>query len=266
MYVDGAVLFGILGLEVNKSIKIDEQATKKNVKAFTKMAEADRKLEQSQKKLYERLAVNAKRKRAILSCHIVKFQNQYSKIRKIQFKEGRGVRELEELDELNLKLTQSLERLAISGGRVMKDTQLVIILALKGIGGMAIQDSKMNLKLASRNVTKANAVSAEADLICVALDGIREHVDIVTQLLEGLGMLYIKSITNVEQILTANGLDELNYSDKDIEALNLTLDLTRLIYRIINMPLIDEEGKIEEESIKAITEGQNLLKAISKEE
>jgi hypothetical protein len=266
MFFEGALILVALGAEVNKSLKIDEQTIKKNVKAFTRTADAEYKLEQSQKNLYEKLVINAKRKNAILTCHIRMFQEQYSVIRKIQFKKGKGIEELERIDDIQKQLAKNIELPAISSGEVMKDSQLIITFALKGIGGLMIQDSKMNLQLATRNLTKANTVSAQADSMCIALDGIAQHVEIVTGLLENLGMLYIRSIKNLERILQINDLDVSKYSDKDFEAINVSLDLTKLVYRIINTPLIDEYGKIEQESVKIIKEGHDLIATISKGE
>ena len=85
---------------------------------------------------------------------------------------------------------------------------------------------------------------------------------IITELLEKLGMLYMKSIKNISIILKNNGLDSENYSEDDINALNVSLSLTKLIYRIINTPLLDENGNIEKESIKVIQQGRDMLKQI----
>ena len=69
-------------------------------------------------------------------------------------------------------------------------------------------------------------------------------------------------IKNISIILKNNGLDSENYSEDDINALNVSLSLTKLIYRIINTPLLDENGNIEKESIKVIQQGRDMLKQI----
>ena len=127
----------------------------------------------------------------------------------------------------------------------MKNSQYAISFALMGIGGVMIKESKMNLKTASKNKAMASAVTAQIDSICIALEGITQHTMIITELLEKLGMLYMKSIKNISIILKNNGLDSENYSEDDINALNVSLSLTKLIYRIINTPLLDENGNIE---------------------
>lgn len=223
------------------------------------MAEAEQKIKNSQERLYKRLVKNANRKYAVLTCHIKFFEEQFAVIRKIQFEEGRGIKEIKDIEGLSKQLEKSVALPAVSGGKAMKDTQLMVSFALGGIGGLMIQDSKMNLQLASRNLSKANAVSAQADSICIVMDGIGNHVEIVSELLAKLGVLYMKSIKNLESILKTNGLNADKYSDQDIDAINWSFDLTKIIYRIINTPLIDKDGEVERESIRVIQDGEKLL-------
>ena len=248
--------------QVNKSMKIDEQAQKKNGKAFAKSAEAQKKLEQCEKETFSKLEINAKRKNGIIMCHLKLFEEQYSVIRKIHFKKGKGIEELEKIDEIQNKLHQYLSKPAISSGKAMTSPQLLISVALRGIGGQMIKDSEMNLKLASLNLSQANAIAAQADSICIALEGIARHADLITQLLEKLGMLYMKSINQLKSIIETNGMNPENYSDLDIDVINTSMLLTKLIYRIINTPLIDKDGKIEKESQIIIDEGNQLLQSI----
>ena len=262
-------LIALAGLfyQVDKSMKIDEEATKKNIKAFTKAANAQNKLEKCHENVFNKLSVNAKRKNGILTCHLKMFQEQYKVIRKIQFKKGKGIEELEKIDEIQGKLNQYVTLPAVASGKVMTDSQLMVSFVLRGgIGGLMIKDSEMNMKLASRNVSQANAISAQIDSICIALNGIAKHTEIITELLEKLGMLYMKSIKNISEILKKNGTDSDKYSEQDIDAINISLLMTKLIYRIINTPLIDENGMIEKESVKVIQEGQQLLDSIGKGE
>lgn len=264
MALEWAVLGGLL-CQVNKSMEIDEQTTKKNIKAFTKTADAQIKLERCQENVFKKFSINAKRKNGILSCHLKMFQEQYKVIRELQLKKGRGIEELENIDEIQKKLNQYVTLPSVSTGKIMTDSQLMISFVLKGgIGGLMIAESKDNLKLSQQNMAQANVVAAQIDLMCTALDGIAKHVDIITELLEKLGMLYMKSIKNITEIFRRNGLDEDSYSDEDIDAINTSLVMTKLIYRIINTPVIDVNGKIETESYRVIKEGQNLIDSINK--
>ena len=172
------------------------------------------------------------------------------------------IEEIEKIDAIQNQIKQYVELPAVTSGMIMKNSQYAISFALMGIGGVMIKESKMNLKTASKNKAMASAVTAQIDSICIALEGITQHTMIITELLEKLGMLYMKSIKNISIILKNNGLDSENYSEDDINALNVSLSLTKLIYRIINTPLLDENGNIEKESIKVIQQGRDMLKQI----
>lgn len=262
MLLETAFVLGTLGYQVNKSMKIDEKSVRKNARAFTQTADAQKKLERYNEIAFNKLAINAKRKHALLTCHLKMFQEKYSVIRKIKFKKGKGIEEIEKIEDIQNQIHQYMALPAVTSGKAMTNSQLVMSIALRGIGGQMIKDSKNNLKLASVNMSQANVVSAQIDSMCIVLDGISKHAEIISELLEKLGMIYLKSIKNVTRILGENGLNPDNYSDQDIEAINMSLVLTKLIYRIINTPMINAEGKIEQESVMIIAEGNKLLEQI----
>lgn len=262
MAVELIILGGALVHQINKSSKMDEQALKKNIKASTKMADAHHKVELEQKHLIERLKLNAIRKNAILSCHFKMFQEQYSIIGQIEFKEGRGIEQIKQINSIDKQLTRYISQPAVANGMLIKDSQYFVNFALKGIGGLLVLDSKQNLEIAKRNMSQANAVVAQADAICIAYQGIANHIDIITELLERLGCLYFKVIKKSKEILLKNGLDGDKYSNQELETINISLALTKVIYNIIDTPAIDKDGVIEKESIAAVNSGQEILSKI----
>lgn len=261
MFTELALLGGLL-YQTNKASNMDEQALKKNIKASTKMAEAQYKVEQTQNHLIERLKINAIRKNAILSCHLKLFKEQYSVISQINFKDGRGIKQLKQIDTIDKQLTKYVSQPTVASGAIITEPHLMITFALGGIGGLLLVDSKQNLELAKRNMSQANAMAAQADALCIAYQGIANHIDIITDLLEKLGFLYIKSINTIKDILQKNGFDESKYSDNDLETINISMQLTKVIYKIIDTPAIDNNGVIEQKSIVAINSGQELLNKI----
>ena len=254
---------GMLFYQVDKSMKNDAEALRKNAKAATRMADAESKLAYCRQNMTEAIITNAKRKNGILSCHIKMFLEQCEIMKKtVYFKQGKGIEELEKIAEIQRVYDNYIQIPAVSSGMVMTDSQLLVTFALRGISGMIVKESEMNLKTASKNLSKANAFSAQVDSVCIAINAVTDHVKIVTELLEKSGMLYMKSIKNITEILKENGCNVEKFSDDDIDAINLSFALTKLLYRIINTPLVDEDGEIEKESIKVISEGQQLLNSI----
>ena len=262
MIVETALGLTLLFAQVNKSIKTDEKAMKKNIQAFTKMAESENKLVRCQKHTLDKLIICAKRKKGILNGHIKLFMDQFELYRKVGVKQGRGIVELEMFDEINERINQSVNIPEIENKTELSTAQTLVAFALFGIGGLMIKDSEMNLKLASKNVAQANALSAQVDSLCIALEGLAKHTEIVTDLLQRLGMFYMQSIRNITEIIKKNGAERNNYSQLDIDAINMSLLMTKVIYRIINTPMVDENGKIEQESFKVIEEGKRLLQRI----
>lgn len=258
----GTALVGGLFAQVNKSIEIDEKAMKKNVKAFTKMAESENKLVRCQQNAIDKLLICAKRKTGILNGHIKMFKEQFELIRKVEFKSGQGIEELEKFDEISKKINQGVSVIGTENRLEMSAPQTLISFALFGIGGLMIKDSEMSLKMASRTVAQANVVAAQVDSVCIALDGLAKHAEIVTDLLHKLGMMYMQSIRNITDIIKKNGTERNNYSQNDIDSINVALLLTKVIYRIINTSMVDGNGVIEQESFKVIDEGKRLLRKI----
>lgn len=259
-----SALIGGLFAQVNKSMKIDEKAMKKNIRAFTTMAEAENKVAQCQKNAIDKLLICAKRKTGILNGHIRMFQEQFELIRKVEFKPGQGIEEIERFDEISKKMNQSISATAFDNKLEVQTPKTLMSLALYGIGGLMIKDSKLNLEIASRKIAQANMVDAQADSVCIALNGLAKHVEIVTDLLQKLSVMYMKSIKNISEIISKNGTDPDNYSQMDIDAINLSLALTKVIYRIINTPLVDENGEITKESVKVIEEGNDKIRSVLK--
>lgn len=259
----GTALIGSLFTQVNKSIEIDERTMKKNIKAFTKMAEAENKLRQCQQRTVDKLMICAKRKSGILNGHVKMFKEQFEVIRKVEFKSGQGIEELERFDEISQKISHSISVVGAENRLGMSTQQTLISFALFGIGGLMIKESEMNLKMATKTVAQANAMAAQVDSICIALDGLARHSEIVTELLQKLGVMYIQSIRTISDIIKQNGTDCNKYSQMDIDSINVSLLLTKVIYRIINTPMVDENGEIEQESLKVIDEGNRLLQRIN---
>lgn len=258
----GEILVGLVGktlADAYKASKIDEQTTKKNIKAFTNIANAQQKVEQHQQRLFELLEINVRRKNAILQNHIMLFIKQYEVFRQVEFEKGRGIEELNLIENIKHQLTQYVSTPQIASGQIMTDKQLLINFAFRGIGGLMVKESEQNLQLAAQNLSKSHVVQAQADSICISLDGIGEKVQIITNLLQRLGALYMLSIRELEQIVVRNGIIAMKYTQQDIDAINTSMHLTKLIFRIINTPLIDQNGQIEQAALACITEGQQYL-------
>ena len=259
MIYETALLLGTMAYYTNKSMKLDEQAMQKNVKACKRMAEAEYAVEMHSKMLMDKIALNARRKESILNNHIKLFMEQYSVFHQVKFEKGRGIEELEEIDQIQRAFHHQITLPSFAPGAVMSNKQLAINFALRGIGGLMVKESHLNLEAASQNLSKSRVVAAQADTMIIFMDGIGEKVQIITELLQKLGALYMLSSRELQRIVDQNGTDASKYTQEDIQAINTSMHMTKLIYRIINTPLINQNGEIEQTALQAIDEGQNYL-------
>lgn len=260
----GGLIAGRFINNVMKSDDLEKQATRKNGKAFSAVADAQRKLQLHQEDMEKALTVNATRKMALLGCHLDMFRKTYDSIRKINFKKGRGVEEIEEMEMIQAQLTQYVSKPLLANGMDRADPQLVFsIIRHGGLSGQFVADSHEKLDVARMNLANANVVNAHADAICTAYDGIAERARMCTGLLQKLASVYIKSISYVKTLIINNGMDEEKYSEMDVAAINTCLLQTKLLYKIINTPLINTEGGLTDESMAIIDEGQRYLSEIS---
>lgn len=260
-------LFGILAIETIAAMvyssNVEKEANLINYKAGGKIASAKNSVEKQQQELVNNMMINAKRKNALINYHLKLFQEQYQIIRKIEFKKGEGLKELEKIDAIKDALVTYRELPTIANEKAMTDGQYLASWVLLGIPGLAIKEAKAELNVAQRNMSKANAYASNVKTYAIMFEGLNQHISIITSLLERLGILYLKSINHITEILKCNGLNGDAYSQQDIDDLNISLMMTKLVYRIINTKLIDENGKITSESLKVISESNQMLNEIA---
>ena len=259
------MLGGLIASEFAKAWKaddIDKKTMAKNSKAFGKQAEARERVRIHENNLFEKMKINATRKKAILQCHIQKFINVYKVIDEYQLNRGLGIKEMEKIESLKNKMVQTVNMPQIAVGIQKSDVQTVCQWAIYGIGGLILKESEENSKLASRNMANANVVSAQADSICIFYDGLAERVQICTDILQKLAAKDMLAINHIESLLKHNGKNEELYTQDDIDAINLCSELNILMYEIINTPLLDENNEITQASKRIIEKGQQYIQML----
>ncbi len=257
------IFVGALGMtlfqQINHADNINKSAMEKNSRAFTKMADAERKVAQSKKQLMDAININAVRKKAILNYHIKEAKTLLENFETIiLLKRGKGTEELG-LIELKNSLSNYVKVQSLASADMMTNSQLAINFAIFGIGGLMIKESKINAAVASQNMSKASAMQAQADTVSISMEGIAERVDMTTQLLEKLGVLQLAFIKQLKEIWAANGRDAEKYTEQDMNIIDLTIACTMVLYRIINAPILDENGKISIESKEAMEKGNAYM-------
>ncbi len=242
---------------------IDQKNATKNARAFTKMEQANIRAGIAREQLLNKLRINGVRKKAILEHHIKSFAELYGVFRTVSFREGKGIEQISNYQDFLKCASVQISIPYSSTSMTMNDKEILVNFVLRGgVGGIMLQESKAGSKVASKNMAQANAVEAQMETIILAYSGISEKVEIITDLLQKLSALFMKGIQNMRTILDRNGLDSGKYSDEDIAQINATVYLAKLVYRIINVPVIGEDGEIESAAIETINDGQKYIDSI----
>lgn len=243
--------------------KIDASRNKKNAQAFTQMAVAQEKIKKQKQELEASILKNATRKRGIMTCQMQKFQDVYKTIREIQFESGEGLKELDSFNSNIVAYTHSHIHLGDITSRKLTDKEELYILAVSGLSGSMIQDSRRDLSEARNRLRQSNVAMEHAETVCIASKGMQDRIDMMTTVLTQLGALFHRSIMATEEVIQRNGRIASLYTKQDKEVLANCVNTAQTIYYIIDTPIIDQNSEITQESLKAIDLGRQYLDKIN---
>lgn len=261
----GSLLGGVAytAIKTNESMRIDEQAQKKYAKAFEKRVEAEQLIYEKQCKADSSLTKVANRKRAILSTSMADFIEVYDRIIKINFKPGNGILELSKNIFVPVKISQ-IRNMTTTALSPMTDKEIAISYLLKGIGGAMVDDSKRTLAMANSQMKTSNVVYSQAETLAVALDAIVERSNKIATLLAKMDLLFSRSIKTSIDIIRKNGTYRNNYNLDERKTLMTCINFADAIKKVIDTPLLDENGEIAQESLIALQTGNDYLEKLRK--
>ena len=242
--------------DVGKASEISEKALRKCAKAFEIETQAVADVKKKADLVEKRLNNVINKKKSIIEYSIPKFMEVYSPIQKICREENTVLLP----DKNMLKKIDSLEKLGtISKKKTFTNKELLCGLLRNGFGGMMIKDSERLLSAANCQISEANVVRSEAEAIISVYNSVIERADRIAQVLAKLNCLFIKSIESVERTIRKNGTDVGIYNDFDKGILMTCVNLVQALSEIIDVPVIDEEGKIPQYAEKMIETGERCV-------
>jgi len=241
----------------NKSLKIDAQATAKYGKAFTRECEAEQLVRQKRDLADKRLENVAKKKKAIINSSLPMFVSVYENIQKVnvQMKD----RQFEMIQYSDIEHRSILNSIGIVTKKEFTSRELIVGTFLKGIPGMMVEDSKRNLSSARSQLSVANAVYSQAQSIAEVYDAIVERSDRIAKFLMNMNALFIGIISESQKIIDSNGTDIKKYSEHDKTILMLCVNFAVAMTNILDIPVIDENGKIAQKAVEMIQTGEDYL-------
>jgi hypothetical protein len=269
--ITGAIVAGVLGKVVNdfrQSDKLSSQASEKNLKSMNQIEEARAAQRLKQEEARQAMIRLGNRKKGILSSSMKKFLGVYEQLKKINFVVTDGIAELSNLPST---LTEELSGQILYVSTHMTEKELISTFVFNSLiwgvaGGISTsikKDSQRKLDMAQARAKQARAIAEQTTTIGLAYEAVFERANRITDVLTKLNLLFLKSLSNTQDIIEKNGTDKNNYSLQERESLAICINLAKAVKSIIDTPLLDESGKITIQSLKAIENGQNYLQKIN---
>lgn len=250
--VGGAALY-----KGNKALEMDEKAAKKYSKAFTRECEAHKLVSQKRNLADKRLENVAKKKRAIINASLPMFVEIYEQIQKVNVQSRDTKFEMECCSDAEWNHT--LQSVDIVTKKEFTNQELIVGIFLKSFSGMVVEDSKRNLSAANSQVRAANVVYSQAQSIAEVYDAIIARSDRVAALLMGMNALFMGILSQTQEIISANGTDVGKYSEKEKTTLMLCVNFAVAMTKLLDIPILDENGRIAEAAVEMIQTGEDYL-------
>ncbi|MCT4634499.1 MAG: hypothetical protein N4A76_17440 [Firmicutes bacterium] len=254
-----------------KTDAVNQQTNKKNAESFYKIHLSGYMYKKTQEEASDSINRLAKRKQGILVTSMKDFINVYQQIQKINFQEGDGIKELANLkfsidDKGNMekligivydKLDERQKRAASFVGRV-KNLDLLF-------GGYAEVDKKtaqLNAAIANRRKQEARVTQKNVEAHINEMIFTANKCNKITDLITKLNVLLTLSIKHISKIIKENGTDRSRYSKEDKEAIMTCINIVSAMKGIIDTPIIDNSGDIQEISEKDLRISRDLIKKL----
>ncbi|MFQ7292862.1 MAG: hypothetical protein ACLRQ0_11585 [Monoglobales bacterium] len=250
---------------IDNSLKMDEKALKKIGRAYNRECEARELLSRKKEEADNAITKLINRKKAIISTSINDFVEMYSVIKKINFIEGEGIKELKKDMTISEDISAMKQMTLTAVGSVkMTDKDVVKAFLMGGlIGASAISDSKQNLKAANNQMRSANVMYSQAQTAETALNGIIDRCNNFSELLVKLNIIFIRSIKECLNTVARNGEDKSSYTQSDRAQLMTCVNIASAVKSLLDVPILDSNGEITQKSYEALQTGREYLDMIN---
>ena len=243
--------------------KYEKQALHANYEAYTLVEAAGRKLREKYGVLEAALLKLGNRKKGVMSGILPKFVSIYEKIIKIDFTES----ELQDHKKSLVIWSENMETIkkmiSVSGVQ-MSDKEIIGTFLFSwsygGVTGAIKKDAKINLDLAYTRSDEAEVIAHNTDTARIAVEGMIDKAEALLKLLAQMNMFFLKSIQHSDEIIERNGFSRANYSSEDKKALMTCINFAKAIKDILETPLFDANGKVNQQINKTLSLGNEYVK------
>lgn len=132
------------------------------------------------------------------------------------------------------------------------------------VGGVVMASTaKKKLNSAHNNLDKARIFENQAENAVVALNGVMSRADKIRNVLNELNDYFKTGVTKMSFIIDDYGVDWNDYSKNAKDVIYVTTQLAQTLKIILDSPLLDEKGKVTQQSKKALLTGQKYLSNVT---
>lgn len=260
----GAVLgSGLYGAE--KSMQIDSRTRKRYAKAFAMEQEAHRLVEVKKQAADNAMKKLSNRKRSILITSMQNFVAVYGKLMKIDFRDDKMLAVLNQ-QSFSPKEIQIINAVAQIAVRPMTDKEIAVSIlkgfGVFGLGNAFINDSERELQMAGAQLRSSRVVYSQAENLAAVLDGVIASCNKVSDLLPRLNRLFMQAISYSDELIAAKGMDRAAYTENDRKAFCSCINLAVTLKKIIDAPVLTDEGKVTQETTEALAIGSQCMQDI----
>lgn len=245
-----------------QSDKNNARAESINLKAFNREETAKAKVKEKEKQVNDSIEKLANRKRAVLITSMKEFLETYQKIKKINFTEGDGIKELMNL-QFSLAEYTDMEKMVHVATVKMTPAQTVTAMVLKGgISGVISKESEINLNIANIRKKQSYVVESQMESIYTSLDYLYQRCERITDILTKLNMFFMKSVKAMKALIDERGLDKRTYTREDKEMIMNCINFAGTIKSILDARILDDNGELTQQSLELIDLGNQYLQKI----
>lgn len=245
-----------------KASNLDEKALKTLGRAHSRHADALHLYEEAQKVADDSLQKLVNRKKAILTTRIKEFLLVYQQIKKIDFRPGDGILELE-ATSLSVQETTELRTMTLSTLKPMSERELLLQYVFTGLGGAILEDSKRNAAIADNQRRIANVMYSQAETMAIAIRAIGERCEQISDLLARFSVLLATSVQETDRIIKKNDAVRERFTIEEIEVLRNCINLAGAIKAILDAPILNADGTLTEISLSILQDGEKRLSNLS---
>lgn len=261
----GAAVLGSGFYGAEKSMQIDSKARKRYAKAFAMEQDARRLVEEKKQAADNAMKKLSNRKRAILISSMQKFVTVYSQIIKIDFRDDRMLAVLDK-KSFSTEDIQVIQAVAQTAVRPMTDKEVAVSIlkgfGIFGLGKAFIDSSERELEMAGAQLRSSRVVYSQAENLASILDGVIATCDKVSALLPQLNRLFMQAITYSAELIADKGMDRAAYTENDRKAFCSCINLAGTLKKIIDAPVLTDEGRVAQETEEALAIGNQCMQDI----